>query len=95
VSLMKCPDCGKDVSTREGSCPHCGSPLTTEEIEVGTDPIGKRYRLYIVLSILVCSLGWILFFSEDKSSVHTGVCFIVVGLIGYIVAKILIWWERD
>ncbi len=95
MSLIKCPDCGKDVSTRDASCPHCGAPLTTEEIEVGTDLTGKRYRLYIVLGILVCSLGWILFFSEDKSSVHTGVYFIVIGLIGYIAAKILIWWERD
>jgi RsiW-degrading membrane proteinase PrsW (M82 family) len=95
VSLIKCPDCGKDVSTREASCPHCGSPLTTEEIEVGTDLIGKKYRLYLVLGILVCSLGWILFFSEDKFSEHTGVSFIVIGLIGYIVAKILIWSERD
>ena len=95
MSLIKCPDCGKDICIREASCPHCGRPLTTEEIEVGTDLTGKKHRLYLVLGILVCSLGWILFSSEDKFSAHTGISFIVIGLIGYIVAKILIWWRYD
>ena len=27
--LMKCSDCGKDVSKRAVSCPHCGAPLGT------------------------------------------------------------------
>ena len=95
MSLIKCPDCGKNVSTREASCPHCGSPLTTEEIEVGTDLTGKRYRIYLVLGILVCSLGWILLFSGDESSAHTGHYLIIIGLIGYIGTKILICWEHD
>jgi hypothetical protein len=95
LSLMKCPECGKGASTRDASCPHCGGPLSAEEIEVGTGLTGKRYRLYIVLGILICSLGWILFSSGDKSSVQPGVYFILVGLAVYIVAKVLIWWGRD
>ena len=86
MSLIKCPDCGKDVSTRDASCPHCGSLLTTEEIEVGTDPTGKRYRLYIVLGILVCFFRldfvflrgqiqrahWCLLYCNRLDRVHSG-----------------------
>ena len=95
MSLIKCPDCGKDVSTWEPSCPHCGRPLTNEEIEVATELTGKRYKLYLVISVLVCGLGWILLFSGDESSAHTGRYFIGIGLIGYIGTKILTWWEHD
>ncbi len=27
MSLMKCPECGKEVSTSAEVCPHCGYPL--------------------------------------------------------------------
>jgi hypothetical protein len=95
VSLIKCPDCGKDVSTRDASCPHCGRRLAAEEIQVATELAAKRYKLYLVLSVLVCGLGWILLFSGDESSAHTGHYFIVIGLTGYIVTKFLIWWLHD
>ncbi len=52
MSLIKCPDCGNNVSTREPSCPHCGRPLTAKEIQVATELNGKRYKLYIVISVL-------------------------------------------
>lgn len=31
MALMKCPECGKEVSTVATSCPHCGYPLKKEE----------------------------------------------------------------
>lgn len=31
MALMKCPECGKEVSTAATSCPHCGYPLKKEE----------------------------------------------------------------
>ena len=27
MALIKCPECGKDVSTAAEACPHCGYPL--------------------------------------------------------------------
>ncbi|MCX6922833.1 MAG: hypothetical protein NT154_06415 [Verrucomicrobia bacterium] len=27
MALTKCPECGKDVSTRAAACPHCGCPV--------------------------------------------------------------------
>lgn len=29
MSLMKCPTCGKDVSSNAPVCPNCGEPINT------------------------------------------------------------------
>lgn len=31
MSLIKCPDCGKEVSTFAETCPHCGYPLKSKQ----------------------------------------------------------------
>ena len=31
MALIKCPECGNDVSTSAASCPHCGFPLKPAE----------------------------------------------------------------
>lgn len=30
MALIKCPECGKDVSTAADTCPHCGFPIKKE-----------------------------------------------------------------
>ena len=34
MALIKCPECGKDVSTAAANCPHCGFPLNKEVVNV-------------------------------------------------------------
>lgn len=31
MSLIKCPDCGKDVSDKASACPSCGAPIAAAE----------------------------------------------------------------
>ena len=33
MALIKCPECGKEVSDRAISCPNCGCPITKEVID--------------------------------------------------------------
>jgi len=32
--LIKCKECGKDVSTEAASCPHCGCPLKQGQVGI-------------------------------------------------------------
>lgn len=32
MALIKCPECGKDVSTSAQTCPHCGYQLKKQQI---------------------------------------------------------------
>ena len=34
MALIKCPECGKDVSTQAKACPHCGYPLNKDNISI-------------------------------------------------------------
>ena len=67
MALIKCPECGKDVSTSAEACPHCGYPINkttiakaisyeTQVVKIrcwgrGTDSINKKLQPYT-------SAGW-------------------------------------
>ncbi|MGP8282819.1 MAG: hypothetical protein ACLQT6_08910 [Desulfomonilaceae bacterium] len=92
MSLIKCPECNKDVSTQAASCPHCGAPISPpQEIKVVTELTGKRYKTLIFFSLATCIVG---FFFAITGYPEFGVYMIVIGFIGYSYAKYLIWWEH-
>ena len=34
MALIKCSECGKDVSTNAGNCPNCGNPIGNKKVNV-------------------------------------------------------------
>ena len=36
--LIKCRECGQDVSTEAGNCPHCGCPQKQEQVGIPKCP---------------------------------------------------------
>lgn len=45
MALIKCPECGKEISDKSHQCIHCGYPL--EEIEVASKPVMKLYKVVL------------------------------------------------
>jgi len=46
MALIKCPECGRDVSDSAVSCPHCGHPISSNNktvVQLDSAP-GKRKR---------------------------------------------------
>ena len=51
MALIKCPECGAEISDKAGSCIHCGCPLQREDqsqTEVGTLVIYGYTGWYLV-----------------------------------------------
>ncbi len=58
MSILKCPECGHDVSSEATSCPNCGYPMKKEEQNyVGPDPIDPSWmKKYKKKALLVKSI---------------------------------------
>ena len=40
MALIKCPDCGREVSTAAKSCPNCGFPVAEQQTPAAAAPAG-------------------------------------------------------
>lgn len=84
--LIKCADCGKEISKRAAACPHCGGPVTPPTV-MGTLALprtaaGTKERwVYIVLGLLLGGIGIHNFYAG-----RTG-----VGLVQVAIALTLGW----
>ena len=47
MALIKCPECGREVSDKAAACIHCGFPL---EKELNTKPLSNDTLKKIVIS---------------------------------------------
>ena len=51
MALIKCEDCGKEVSDKAASCPNCGAPIASKKDDVMIRfPVWKGQMLKIYLS---------------------------------------------
>ncbi len=41
MALIKCPECGKEISDKASTCPSCGCPITTNEHAVESSDAGN------------------------------------------------------
>lgn len=110
MALIKCPECGTEVSDKAEKCPKCAYPINTQiKDKVQTIELtSKKYKGQLVLSVLLLSLG--LFISLAAAGLAAtggggttlqallafiGIPLMVVGLIWYIITKIRIWWHHE
>lgn len=42
MALIKCPECGKQISSQAASCPNCGYPVRKTEFETEQDRVNIR-----------------------------------------------------
>lgn len=73
MALIKCPECGKEISDSAASCPNCGCPIRQESIEhlqeeyeedeeESNSELWKNDIVYGVLSIMIVVFATIMAF---------------------------------
>lgn len=45
MALIKCPECGKEVSDRASACPNCGCPISDSNSSVNSTPTTAQIRV--------------------------------------------------
>lgn len=74
MALIKCPECGADVSDKAMSCPKCGYPINKIEIETEDDRViirGKnKGRTFLIFGGILFFVSMI--FGTSTSSTELG-----------------------
>ncbi len=83
MALIKCPDCGSDVSTAAANCPHCGRPMAVLSGKaVQTQRKGGKYEgvgfLLILAGVGTCFV-----------SAAVGGIMILVGFVVFIMGRFM------
>lgn len=100
MALIKCSECGKEISDKAPNCPNCGNPINhPSSTAVHMEPAPPKRRKYRVRLIIFTPMFFIGFFmaviwglSGNNSSITGFWSFIaVVGFIGMVVSAIGSW----
>lgn len=107
MSLIKCLECGQDVSDQAPSCPHCGYVFRKEEIKESVvikqvpsininriEKTSKAAKLTKLISILTFVFGIIFSVIPNTIISNIGFVFVFLGIILFISYKLGNWWER-
>jgi len=106
MSLIKCPECGRDVSDKAATCPNCGHPInqTNENlVQIDSAPQKrKKYRVRLLIFTPIFFIGLILSMIWGFSAMTGGegrmfgfwLLVAGIGFIGMVVSAIGSWLSR-
>jgi hypothetical protein len=106
MSIIACPECGKNISSRAVICSHCGAQLgeVTEQDLAVFQARRLRDRIYhlnmisyAVITLLLGGFGWYWWDSSGFTRPPTAGPFVLMGLAGacYIVVRVLLFRNRQ
>lgn len=93
MALIKCSECGTEMSDLANTCPKCAFPIKPNNVQT-IEQTSKRLKLYYILSLVLIIFGIIFGFNESKVIANLGGLLLIVGVILFVVTKIRIWWNH-
>jgi len=97
VALIKCPECGREISDQASSCPNCGCPIKTTLLKSKATTIektGKQWKGIQLACGFVLVFGILLWYSAPEKYKFIGSLIMFGSLVGMIIAWIGAWWEH-
>lgn len=96
MSLIKCSECGKEISQNAQTCPSCGNPVAqaktfTEGPVTTIQKTYKKWKAVRLASWVVIIIG-LISLTGNEVATSIGSIGIVFGIIGLIVARLGAWW---
>ena len=106
MALMKCGECGRDVSDKAAACPNCGAPIVAtvaamsgsavplvhrEAPVVPIEQTGKAYKSQMLGGAVLVCVGIL---AAIGGSPTAGVLMLLGGVVLYFVGRIGAWWNH-
>lgn len=96
LGLIECPACHAKVSPQARNCPHCGGPISNKPIV--TERTAKSLKAAMLLFGLLACVGAVIAVKGhgfgEKDTMNAGLGILIIGLLGFILARIMAWWEH-
>ena len=99
MALMKCPDCGREISTLALACPGCGRPMEPEQqapqaIERTSKKWKRLQAVGAAILIAGCIIGGVGLVGEYYNVGWTGVVLLIIGVGILIYGAVAAWWHH-
>ncbi len=109
MALIKCPECGADVSDKAAACPKCAHPIvessTPEQVQIvkaqTIKKTAKKHKVQILIGVFLMILGFFLIISSvsgQQFNVLTGILGALAtigGVIRLVIAEFSSWWHHE
>ncbi|GAA6121484.1 zinc-ribbon domain-containing protein [Acidovorax sp. FG27] len=97
MALIECAECGKQTSDKAAACPHCGAPIgprsqLAPDAVVTTQQTSKKYKGAQMVGGALLIAGLLIGCATTNST--GGGLLGAFGLVVYLVARLLAWWEH-
>ncbi len=99
MALIKCSECGAEMSDLANACPKCAFPIKPNNVQT-IEQTSKRLKLYYILSVFLILIGAMLSLngcssdSSESNNIGFGGLLLIIGIIFFIVTKFRIWWNH-
>ena len=96
MAIIKCGECGTKISDKAKVCIKCGNPISNKKIYT-TQETGKKLKLSKLISIILVIVGIVITTNSDGLSSNNvmGITITLIGIMGYIISRVLIWWRHS
>ena len=54
MAMIKCPECGKEISNMASACPNCGRPIRNYSKKTGPSLVTRILKIIFGVGALVC-----------------------------------------
>ena len=66
MALIKCSECGKEVSDKAKTCPNCGNPTQNKKFDVDKEMSAlKKFLIFIIVLMAIGLIAFVFFQSQN------------------------------
>jgi len=101
MALIKCSECGKEISDRATTCPNCGNPLIANPTELNPVTIQqtrKKWKVWTAIAVVMLIVGWLMIMNGLAGGNPTlgsfGAMILFFGFVIGIIGRIGAWWSN-
>lgn len=96
MALIKCPECGTEISDQAISCPRCGRVINNTTIQL----TNKRWKVVKLVAWIMIVVGGYMLLSGSSNggfqnpTTGLGFTLVFIGVIVLFVGKLGTWWTN-